>query len=939
MLELMEKRDIVTRRLKHLQGGLQSSSLLERCFPELLPESRLQGPAHSAAMAAEAALAAGLDHRHTMEQFDVLTVVKGEMGREVLHVRDWVTSEEFTVKGVAVGWRERMRAPLRLLQGHPLVATPVGMIEEPPEGPTQPPRLYVVTRRASQGCLRDWISQGGRPLGADHRPPSPQAVLQEVLQALAFAHSRGVAHGNLQADHVLLQPDGHIALSDFGMESPASGVKQGSTPCKSPSAGVSWGWACAAPETEAGEGWAGEARAGEARSCALDSWAVGSLILDLLNSPECSQMGTLGPHPHQLADLAAHLMRPDPQHRMSVHQALLHPFFTSPPLHHRLHASDPQAASGESPSSSPQPVPVANLSFAMEIASTPGSGSPGWTPGWTPGATPSGVGSPGCYESHEMQRWWLEHAEGEISRMSVQQGVSEGPPHRVVVRGWDTVLDDMLHAFTEADAECLGRRTHVEEADVHASSCMRPRPLTPLPSQGPPQMGEGGRRADTRLISDLAGVVGAGFGGKGGGGRPAAASGGHIAGAELAPALFHYLQRDREADGRRVGAEVEGRVEWWLLQLGAYDAAEAAALRECLLTVLGEGSELRTVGMFVGATEGEPLHDGDDAPLSDVNKPAAVARRAHWILIGHRRAALEALRHGFQSVPGIAQLSQDVLSQLSEWEVGALFYGREYLHLPDIQRRVLYAPEWDQSPGDAQVRPWVDLFLRSITPSLLRVFLAKATGRLTLTTYHTAADVASADDTRIIVLKGVHGELTASVRFQPTTRLMVLPEVDSYRDLCARMVAALHDNAVGTSDAGTPSPAHGLCLPEGLEGTPQRGAFDSASTSPWKDLAEGSQGLLDRSGDDELMTVSLEDDHTYTPQGKEMENLPPTITFLGGTEIKEIGAHGAALVESLEGAVLRPSNRCSSAEGSSEPCTPPTAQISNVSHATCHVAQ
>ncbi|MFK7917890.1 MAG: BTAD domain-containing putative transcriptional regulator [Ilumatobacter sp.] len=75
----------------------------------------------------------------------------------------------------------------------------------------EPDSAYLVMRRYEQGSLADALADG--PL------PTEQAVsvLSQVGAALAVAHRRGVTHGDVKPENVLIDEDHHAFLADFGM--------------------------------------------------------------------------------------------------------------------------------------------------------------------------------------------------------------------------------------------------------------------------------------------------------------------------------------------------------------------------------------------------------------------------------------------------------------------------------------------------------------------------------------------------------------------------------------------------------------------------------------------------------------------------------------------------------------------------------------------------
>lgn len=72
--------------------------------------------------------------------------------------------------------------------------------------------LYLVTPYVAAGTLRDWLQKGGR-LGATDVGP----FFHQLCDALSYAHSLGVIHGNMKPSNVFLFEGRHVLLGDFGM--------------------------------------------------------------------------------------------------------------------------------------------------------------------------------------------------------------------------------------------------------------------------------------------------------------------------------------------------------------------------------------------------------------------------------------------------------------------------------------------------------------------------------------------------------------------------------------------------------------------------------------------------------------------------------------------------------------------------------------------------
>ena len=82
---------------------------------------------------------------------------------------------------------------------------------------------YLVMRLLEGGSLADWVREGNRP--------DPEKVIQaitNIAEALDFSHARGILHRDVKPSNMLLDNNGFVYLSDFGLAViPADGQSRG----------------------------------------------------------------------------------------------------------------------------------------------------------------------------------------------------------------------------------------------------------------------------------------------------------------------------------------------------------------------------------------------------------------------------------------------------------------------------------------------------------------------------------------------------------------------------------------------------------------------------------------------------------------------------------------------------------------------------------------
>ena len=88
------------------------------------------------------------------------------------------------------------------------------------------PNIVRVTDYGTASDGRPWLAMDfveGETLAirlAGANPPTPEeaaGLYRDIRSALAYCHLRGIVHGDLKAENILLRSDGHAVLSDFGI--------------------------------------------------------------------------------------------------------------------------------------------------------------------------------------------------------------------------------------------------------------------------------------------------------------------------------------------------------------------------------------------------------------------------------------------------------------------------------------------------------------------------------------------------------------------------------------------------------------------------------------------------------------------------------------------------------------------------------------------------
>ena len=168
----------------------------------------------------------------------------------------------------------------------------------------------------------------GGDLFALHRPvsePRARKLVAQTVEALAFCHSRGIAHRDLKLENILLGADGNVRLADFGWS--AKDTQRRTTLCGTLD--------YLAPELATQR----------PHTRAVDAWALGVLAFELLvgrapftapGRKETLQRITACTYtiPQSVSPLArqflSSLLQTDPAKRMSLADARRHPWILKP---------------------------------------------------------------------------------------------------------------------------------------------------------------------------------------------------------------------------------------------------------------------------------------------------------------------------------------------------------------------------------------------------------------------------------------------------------------------------------------------------------------------------------------------------------------------------------------------------------------------------------
>ncbi|CAD5333151.1 unnamed protein product [Arabidopsis thaliana] len=124
-----------------------------------------------------------------------------------------------------------------------------------------PSKIYIVLEFVTGGELFDRIVHKGRLEESESRK-----YFQQLVDAVAHCHCKGVYHRDLKPENLLLDTNGNLKVSDFGLSAlPQEGVELLRTTCGTPN--------YVAPEVLSGQGYDGSA---------ADIWSCGVILFVIL---------------------------------------------------------------------------------------------------------------------------------------------------------------------------------------------------------------------------------------------------------------------------------------------------------------------------------------------------------------------------------------------------------------------------------------------------------------------------------------------------------------------------------------------------------------------------------------------------------------------------------------------------------------------------------
>jgi hypothetical protein len=705
-----------TADIEHHGAGAPTEPLLDTCYPEvaaLLARTNSTAAEQQAARGAHALLPV-----FEPSDYSSLRVLRRTAQSTVLLVRrrvgvapnnssaDAADASTLVMKTFRAaddaGFRREAAALCALV--HPLVLPLLGAV-------CAHGRAHLLLPHCSGGNLRSWTdaqARAGACLGlAGWR--AVRGTFRQLLTALAFIHSRGVAHRDIKPEHVMWRAaphggEGAIVLAGFGISRAAANALATPPPSGTP--------AYAAPESLSGSG---SGSFDEAH--ASDMWSLGIWRWRWRLRRACWCAGT--PHasawsgrrapaearfwrcrrraPRQLQcrngwqewmAFALSLTAAAPSERCSADEALQHPFFGMTATDDAdIAAADAgcpaEAASGRGASLATKLILLADAVAAQRRAAIAAAAAAASEAG-APPVTAADLRITADAEGDELVKQVLD---------AVMQLPTDASLLALPWRAWRGATREPLRGLLSRFFTALpGVSEPVRLVEDATGGGDADRALLPAAAAG--------ECADACSRLNALGCLMA----------KCALEGLPCSALEWAPSLCAaLLNRDMHDLSHAGGA---------LALLSAFDAEAAGAHRRTLGARLGAGNALLTADMYSDAWR-------EDERVTDGNKRELVAHACAATLAGgSRAAALDACREGFD-ITVQAMGASTAVSLLEPCELGMLLNGDTGVD----DRGSTLQLSWHDDV-DAQQREWFLASLAALSPSALRLLYARATGRL-----------------------------------------------------------------------------------------------------------------------------------------------------------------------------------------------------------------
>lgn len=188
--------------------------------------------------------------------------------------------------------------------------------------------FYVIMELCPNGDLYEHVVQNGRLSECEAK-----IFFRQILEALSYLHSRGVSHRDIKLENLLIDQFGRVKISDFGL---SNFMKDGlvETPCGSP--------CYASPECLSGEPYGGAATDVWSAGVVLFAMVTGRLPWTKRNQIDLFQQIRAGEYsiPDHVSmacrSLISSLMAVDPKNRITIEDALDHPWMAGIPQQFRV---------------------------------------------------------------------------------------------------------------------------------------------------------------------------------------------------------------------------------------------------------------------------------------------------------------------------------------------------------------------------------------------------------------------------------------------------------------------------------------------------------------------------------------------------------------------------------------------------------------------------